>query len=143
METPMTSGPVARSITFWLIAGTALAWNLLGVFMFLLRVTMSATQVARLSPEDQAMHAATPGWVLSAFGVAVVAGVAGSVGLLMRRSWAVPAFGVSLAALLLQVAGTFTVTPAWQAYGPPGLVMPAVLVLVAALLLRYARRTAA
>ena len=33
----------------------------------------------------------------------------------------------SLIALLVQMIGAYVVTPAWAAYGPVGLVMPAVL----------------
>lgn len=121
------------------IGGAAVAWNALGLLMFVMRVTMSDAQVAALPPADRAMVEGTPAWVLLAFGVAVVAGVVGSVGLLLRRTWAAPALLASLVALVVQVAGTFLATPAWQAYGAPGLVMPAVLVTIAVLLLRYAR----
>ena len=139
----MTAVTDPRSRTHTLIAGAALAWNLLGLVMFVLRATMTMAQVAALSPADRAVHEGTPAWVLVAFGVAVVAGVTGSVGLLTRQRWAVPAFALSLAALLLQVVGTFAVTPAWQAYGAAGLIMPIMLVVVAVLLLRYSRRATA
>lgn len=122
------------------IAGAALAWNLLGLALFAMRVTMTPERVAALSPADRAMVDGTPGWVLVAFGTAVVTGVLGSVGLLARRRWAAAAFAVSLAALLVQVVGTFAATPAWSAYGPAGLFMPALLLAVAVFLWRHAGR---
>ena len=139
----MTVGTRPPSRAHTVIAVAALAWNLVGLMMFVLRVAMQPAQVAALSPADRSVYHATPPWVLAAFGVAVLAGVAGSLGLLARRRWAVPAFAVSLVALLLQVAGTYVVTPAWSAYGAAGLGMPIVLIVVGVLLLRQARRTTA
>jgi hypothetical protein len=123
-----------------IVAVLALAWNLLGSVLFLMQITMSAERVAALAPPDRAMYDATPPWVLAAFGCAVIAGVVGSVGLFARRRWSVTAFWVSLLALLIQIAGTFAATPAWQTYGAAGVVMPLVLTTIAILLLRYAQR---
>ncbi len=58
-------------------------------------------------------YEATPGWLTVAFGVAVGAGVLGSIGLLLRQRWAVPCFAVSLVALLVQIGGAYLVTPVW------------------------------
>ena len=75
-------------------------------------------------------------------GTAVFAGVFGAVGLLLRQRWAVALFGVSLAALVLQVVATYLLTPAWSAMGPTGLAMPALLLVIASLLLGHARTAA-
>lgn len=134
---PVTTEP--RRAHAW-IAGAALLWNLIGLSAFVMQLLMTPEQVAALSPGDRAVHEATPSWLMVAFGLAVVAGVLGSVGLLLRRRWAVPCFAVSLAALVVQVAGAYLVTPLWQASGIGGAIMPAVLLVIAVLLLRYARR---
>lgn len=137
----MTAAPAgARPRAHTWIAVAALLWNLIGLLMFVLRVTISPAQVAALTPADRSVYDATPGWLLVVFGVAVITGVAGSVGLLMRQRWAVTAFAVSLAAVVVQMLATYAVTPAWTAYGAAGLAMPLVLVGIAVLLLRYARR---
>ena len=47
---------------------------------------------------------------------------------------------LSLLGLLVQMVGAYAVTPAWAAFGPAGLAMPALLLLVAVALLLYARR---
>ena len=129
-----------RSRVHTLIAAAALAWNLLGLVLFVLQITMSADRVAALAPADRAMYDATPGWVLAFFGIAVVTGVIGSIGLLLRQRWSIPAFAVSLMAIMLQIAGTFTMTPAWETYGGAGLIMPIVLATIAFALLKYAQR---
>ena len=54
--------------------------------------------------------------------------------------WAVPLFAVSLLAVVLQMAGAYALTPAWQAYGPAGLAMPVLVLVIAAGLWVYAGR---
>lgn len=136
MTVPLSSQrPAHRWIAF-----AALAWNLLGLLAFAMQFTMSAEQAAALPAADRAVHDATPAWLMAAFALAVGGGVLGSVGLLLRRRWAVAAFAVSLGALLVQVAGGYLATPLWRASGMAGAAMPALLLLVAVLLLRYARR---
>lgn len=122
------------------IAGAALAWNLLGLLMFVMQAAMTPEQIAALPPADRAVHEATPGWVLAAFGVAVAAGVAGSIGLWLRKPWAAPVLALSLAGIVVQLAGTYLITPAFSTSGVPGLILPIVLVGIAVALLRYARR---
>ena len=51
--------------------------------------------------------------------------------------------GGALIALLVQMIGAYVVTPAWSAYGPVGLVMPAVLLAIALFLLWYANKAQA
>jgi hypothetical protein len=139
MRVDVTSRPKAHG----LIAGAALAWNLLGLAMFAMQMSMSPGQVAALPAPDRSVVEATPGWLTAAFGVATGAGVLGSIGLLLRQRWAVPSLAVSLVALFVQIGGAYLVTPAWAASGAAGLVLPVLLVAVGALLVRYARRATA
>lgn len=138
----MSHHPPARRTTHAFIAVAALLWNLLGLGLFVHRVTMSAASIAALPAADRAVVEGTPGWVLFAFGVAVITGVLGSIGLFLRAGWTATAFAVSLGALLVQMTGTFAATPAWAAYGAAGLVMPAILLVIAVALWRYAQRRA-
>ena len=125
-----------------LIAGAALVWNLLGLLAFVMQIWMSPAQVAALPAAERAVYAATPAWITAAFALAVAAGVLGSIGLLLRQRWAVAAFTVSLLALIVQIAGGYLVTPLWQATGASGAVLPALLLVIAVVLLRYARGVA-
>lgn len=136
------TGPV-RPRAFLVVAVLALVWNLIGLAMFWMQVTMDPARLATLPAPQQQVYLATPGWVNVAFAFAVIGGVLGALGLLLRRRWAVPMFQVSLLGLLVQCVGAYLVTPAWQAYGPAGLAMPALLLVIALALLFYARRCAA
>ncbi|WP_291987191.1 hypothetical protein [Luteitalea sp.] len=136
----MTDALAPRPKMHGLIAGAAVAWNLMGLLMFVLQVSIGPEQLAAMAPADRAVYEATPGWLTAAFGLAVGAGLAGSVGLLGRRRWAPTAFALSLVALLVQFIGAYGATPAWEAYGFAGTLLPAMLVAITVLLLRYARR---
>lgn len=127
---------------FWIIAVLALLWNLLGLAMFVMQVTMTPETLAAMPDAQRAVVEATPPWLDAVFGVAVASGVLGAVGLLLRRRWAVAMFALSLAAVLLQVLGGYLVTPAWSTSGPAGLTLPALLIAIAIALLGYARTAA-
>jgi hypothetical protein len=132
-----------RSFGYWLIALFALVWNLLGVAMWYLQVNMSAERLALMTEPQRQVYQATPGWLDVVFAVAVFAGVLGGVGLLLKKRWAATMFLLSLVAVLVQMIAAYVVTPAWAAYGPTGLVMPVVLVVIAGFLLSYANKARA
>ena len=133
----------SRPTSFWFIAVLALLWNLLGVAIFLMQVTMSPEMLAAMPPEQQRVYQATPSWLNIVFAVAVSSGALGAIGLLLKKRWAVPLFGLSLIAVLVQLVAAYLLTPVWEASGAAGLILPAALILIAALLLGYSRKAAA
>lgn len=143
MNTTTNAAVKRPSPGYWIIAVLALVWNLIGVAMWYLQVTLSAEQLALLTEPQRLVHAATPGWLDIAFAVAVFAGVLGALGLLLKKRWAGTLFLLSLIGLLVQVIGGYVVTPAWSAYGLAGLAMPVVLLAIALFLLWYANRAQA
>jgi hypothetical protein len=139
----MTVSATSRPTSHAWIAAAALAWNFLGLAMFVMQFAMSPEEVAALPAPDRAVLEATPSWITAAFAVATGTGVVGSIGLLLRQRWAVPSLAVSLAALLVQIGGTYAVTPAWAASGAAGLALPVLLLGVGVLLVRHAIRATA
>lgn len=142
MNTTTTVAP-KRSLGFWITGLFALVWNLIGVAFWYMQTNMTAERLALMSESDRQIYEATPGWLNIAFAVAVFGGVLGALGLLLKKRWAGTMFLLSLIALLVQMIGAYVVTPAWAVYGPAGLVMPAVFVLIAVFLLWYANRAQA
>jgi hypothetical protein len=134
---------VKRSVGYWIVTVFALVWNLIGVAMWYIQINMTDEQLALMSEPQRQVYEGTPGWINIAFAVAVFAGVLGGVGLLLKKRWAATMFLLSLVALLVQMIGAFVATPAWAAYGPAGLVMPAVLLVIALFLLWYANKAKA
>ncbi|MEO8366882.1 MAG: hypothetical protein ABI538_11795 [Pseudoxanthomonas sp.] len=138
-----TAHATPRRWTYWVIAFVALVWNLIGMAMFVVQVRLTPEMVAAMPAAQQQVYAATPPWIHIAFGVAVVFGVFGSLALLLRKRLAPPLFMVSLLAIVVQMVGAYAVTPAWQAYGPAGLAMPVMLVVIAAYLYWHANKAVA
>lgn len=124
---------------FWIVAVLALLWNLEGLYAFYKELTLSPQALAALPPEQQQINAAMPSWVHAFFGIAVIAGMLGSLGLLLRKRWAVPLLLVSLLSVAVQMASAYATTPVWALMGAGGAVFPLILIVVCALLWLFAK----
>lgn len=87
---------------FWIVATIAFIWNAFGVYNYLLQAFMTDEQLTQLSKTDQDLYANLPAWYVSAFAIAVFAGLFGSISLLIRKRWAYILFIVSFLAIGVQ-----------------------------------------
>jgi hypothetical protein len=92
-----------------------------------------------LSAAQQAMYAARPAWAVAAFAVAVWGGLAGCVGLVLRRRWARPLLLASLVALVVQDVGMFVIAGAASGAGPTAIVLQSMVLAIAIGLVLLAR----
>ncbi len=137
-----TATHAAPSKSLWLIGLIALIWNLIGVAMFWMQISIGPEQLAAMRDAERLVYQATPMWLNVAFAIGVFGGVLGAIGLLAKKRWAVTMFFVSLIALLVQMIGGYLTTPAWAAFGAAGLVMPIIVIVIALALWRYSQRAA-
>ena len=89
----------------WLVGVLSLLWNGFGAFDFI-QATTRGEAYMRAAGFDDAMVAyyeAMPGWMYVPWTLGVWGAVIGSVMLLLRRRWAVPAFGLSLLGALISL----------------------------------------
>ena len=114
---------------YWVAAVGALLFECLGCFFYLAEVRLTPEQIAMLPLDQAAMLGARPGWYYAAFGVAVWVGLAGTVGLLLRKSWAVPALLISLVAVIVQFSAILIV-PEMRNVSSDALLGPIVVALV-------------
>lgn len=128
---------------FWIIGGAALVWNLIGLVIYVGQVTISPEALARMTEAQQQFFVSTPTWATAAFAIAVNAGVLGSLFLLLRKSWAVPMFALSLLAIIVQDVDAFLMRNAFGVLGINGLIIPSMVFVIAIALLLYARSTKA
>ena len=126
-----------RSLT--VIAVLAIAWNLVGIAAFAVQAGMSDAQMTALPPAQQQAWREMPGWAWVSYAIAVFAGTAGAVALLLRRSAAVALLGLSLAAVILQYGYSFLVARLASMIGPQALLLPLVIIVLAVAQLLYAR----
>jgi hypothetical protein len=124
----------------WLrpVAVVALIWNLLGCAAYLADVTLTPADVAKMTPDQQALYAARPAWAVGATAVAVWFGAAGSVGLMLRKKWSVPLLLASLAGLIVQDAALFGF--AASKVGPLAVVLQLLVLIIAIGLVMLARK---
>lgn len=86
---------------FRIAALVAIAWNAFGVIMYLSSVGLFGDPTAGLSDAERAAAESIPDLIIGAFAVGTFAGLIGSIGLLLRKSWARPVLLLSLVALLV------------------------------------------
>jgi len=128
---------------FWIIGGAALVWNLIGLVFYIGQVTLTPEALAKMSEAQQEFFTGTPAWATAAFATAVNAGALASLFLLLRKSWAVPAFAISLLAVIIQDVDAFLLRDAFSVVGVNGIILPSMVLVIAVALLLYARATKA
>jgi len=129
------------TMSFWLIGGAALIWNLFGLIVYYMQVSASPEELAAVYTAEQVdFMMSTPKWATSAFAIAANAGVLGSLFLLLRKSWAVPMFVISLVAVLIQNLHSFVLNDAMALFGSTPVIIQSVIVIIAAVLIWYSRR---
>ena len=137
----------ARSIGtpwhLWVVGVLALLWSSVGAFDYVMTETRNASYISTFTPEQLAYFRDFPIWVVAAWALSVWGGVLGAVLLLLRKRWAVPVFGVSLATILLTTFHNFVLTDGLAMMGGVGgVIFSAVIIVIAVALLIYARSLA-
>lgn len=125
------------------VAIVALLWNLMGCAAYLADAMMSPEAVAQLTAAQQEMYAARPAWSVAMTAIAVWIGVLGSVGLIMRKSWAKPALLVSLLGVIGQDVWLFGLSDSGAAAGAAAYVLQGLVLVIAVALLLLANKAAA
>ncbi|UOB16965.1 hypothetical protein [Abyssalbus ytuae] len=124
---------------FWIVTCIALIWNLLGVYFFIQQLTMTQETLNSLPENQQLLYETMPSWVNIAFAMAVLGGTAGCIGLLLRQSWCIPLFIVSLIGILTQMYYSFFISNSYEVFGPGGLIMPVMIMIIALFLIFFSR----
>ena len=135
----MSSNAQTIPRSYWIVSALALAWNLVGVAAYVAQVTMDPEALRELPEAQRVMHESMPAWAVSAFAVATSAGVLGSVFLLLRMTWAVPLFLISLAAVFVQMYHAYVLADAFMLFGVAGVVQTALIIGVGVSLIWFSR----
>jgi hypothetical protein len=130
-----TSGRVPKS--FYWIAGAAFLWDLMGVGAYVAQVTMSADALHALPDAERMLYENVPAWATGAFAVAVFGGALGSLLLLLRKAFATPVLIISFIGIIVQMYHAFFIARSIEVYGPGGMIMPAMVIAIAAFLIWY------
>ena len=132
-----------RPIWFWVVSALALLWNLFGLFSFCYHLTATPAVIAGWPEAQQQIALETPRWIFVPFAIATIGGVLGSLGLLLRRRWALPVLLLSLIGIVVQFTAVYAITPTWALTGVGGAALPLCIALVGLFLWCFARNAKA
>jgi len=124
---------------FYVVAGVALVWNLLGALAVIMNFLITPEQIASLPAEQQQMYADTPNWSGYASLVAVISGSLACLALLLKKAWAKPLFLLSIVGLIIQNISIFFITDAVSVLGLSVLFMQSMVFIIAIGLLLLAQ----
>lgn len=125
---------------FWIIGIIALIWNLMGVFAFVGQMNMTPEMLEVLPKVERELYENVPSWVNIVFAIAVFGGALGSVLLLFKKKLATPVFIISLIGIIAQMIYNFILSKAADVYGPSGMIMPAMVVVIGVFLVWYSKQ---
>ena len=125
-------------MVFMIIAVVAILWNLAGVGAYLSDMFITSEQIAKLKPGLQELYKNTPMVQKILYGFGVFGGLLGSICLLRKKSFACTFFLISLIAVVLQFFGSIFFTDAIELLGYQSLILPSLVILIAAFLFFYA-----
>ena len=125
---------------FMIVAALLLVWNLMGVMAYIMQVTMSTEAFAALPEAERQLYENTPKWATAAFAIAVNGGALGCALLLLKRNLAGLFLQLSLAAVLVQMFYAFFMSRSFEVFGPGGMVMPVMVIVLAVYLVMLAAK---
>ncbi|PWK19930.1 hypothetical protein [Xanthomarina spongicola] len=128
-------------IWFWVIAVVALVWNLMGVMAYIGQAYMTEAELNALPEVEQALYANYPAWATAAFAIAVFGGAIASIALLLRKKLAKTLFLISLIGIIVQMIYNFFISEAMDVYGPGGMIMPVMIIIIGVYLVMLAKKS--
>lgn len=134
----MSNNQIKIPIWFWVVAVISLLWNLMGIGAFYSDMTITTEALAAMPEAQRNLYETQPLWAKIAFGGAVIFGVLGSLGLLLRKSWSKLLLMLSLAFVFLQMAHGF-MSNGYEIMGSGSLIMAMVILAFALFIVWFAR----
>ena len=103
----------------WLVSVFAVLFNAIGVFDYVMTMVQGSTYLASagMTPAQIAHYQEMPAWMIAVWATGVWGAMLASVLILLRKSLAVPVFGVSLAAFLVSLIYTYVLTDGGEIMG--------------------------
>jgi hypothetical protein len=124
-------------VHLWIVAVLAFLWTLMGAFDYLATQLGLEFYMSQFSEEQLAYFNAFPAWMVAFWAFGVWGAFAGAIGLLLRKKWAVWAFVVSIAGMIVTTIYNFGMTNGAEIMGTGGVIFTVVIWVVAIFLLCY------
>jgi hypothetical protein len=134
--------PVKTPRHLWIVGIIAVLWNAIGAFDYLATQLRLEAYMSQFTPEQLAYFYGFPAWAVSAWAIAVWFALLGSIGLLLRKRWAVWLFGISIVGMLITALYNFVLTDGAKLMGSGAVTFTAVIWFIAIFLFLYSRKMA-
>ena len=108
---------VKAPVHFWIVAILSVLWNAVGAFDYSATKFRVESYLANFTPAQIEYFNSFPAWANAAWALGVWGSLLGSLALLLRKSWAVWLFGVSILGLAGTTVYNFVLTDGQAAMG--------------------------
>ena len=129
-------------VHLWIVGVLALLWNAVGAFDYLATKLRLDFYMSQFTAEQLDYFYGFPAWMVVGWAVGVWGALLGSLGLLMRKEWAVWMFGASLLGLAVSTLYNFVLSNGAEVMGEPAVMFTAVIWVIGLFLFFYARAMA-
>ncbi len=127
----------------WIVGVLAVLWNAIGAFDYAATQLRIESYMSQFTPEQLEYFYGFPAWTVAAWAIAVWGSLLASIGLLLRKRWAVPLFGIVLVGMALTAIHNFLLSDGMRIMGSGGAMFTVVIWIIAIALFFYARAMAA
>lgn len=138
MNQTITKTPVH----LWIVGILAVLWNAVGCFDYYATQSKLESYMSQFTPEQLAYFYGFPMWVDAAWAVAVWGSLLASVGLLLRKAWAVWLFGLAILGMAATSVYNFVLTDGMALMGSGAVYFTGVIWIIALFLFFYAQAMA-
>jgi len=136
----MSQDNVKTPAHLWIVGLLALLWNAIGAFDYTATEMRLEFYMAQFTQQQLDYFYGFPAWVIAAWAIAVWSSLLGSLGLLLRKRWAVGLFGLAIVGLAVTTFHNAVLTNGFEIMGNGAAVFTVVIWVIALLLLLYASR---
>ena len=130
---------VRTPVHLWIVGVLAILWNFVGVFDYLATQFSLEFYLSQFEPEILEAIDVMPAWATASWAFGVWGAFVGTIGLLLRKKWALWAYVVSLGGLLMSNIYSFFLSNAAEAMGDSYPYMNALIWVIALGLFIYPR----
>lgn len=133
---------VKTPVHLWIVGVLAVLWNAVGAFDYTATQYRIESYMANFTPEQLEYFYGFPAWVDAAWALGIWGSFLGSLALLLRKSWAVWLFAISIAGLAGTTVYNFVLSDGAEMMGEGGAIFTGVIWLIVLFLFFYSRAMA-
>ena len=134
----MNATPAKPPVHLWIVAIVSLLWNAVGAFDYAATQLRLESYMSQFTPEQLEYFYVFPAWMDAAWAVGVWASLLGSLGLLLRKAWAVWLFGAAILGLAVSTVYNFVLSEGLAVMGSGAAIFTVVIWVIELFLLFYA-----